>query len=866
MRLTPAETTFIQESLSVRRRSQIQRAGLILAFLAIVLGALLVFALSENQAATAQSELRETAEWNADLANIESTRANAESTRAFEFAQTSEADAARAESAELLARARLLVTQGQNIYQENPLLGVQLVLEGYALAPDDTEVRSAVINISQPGHLAVLDRPVANVSLQSIIPMPNTDLFLMVWEARATEIHQTLDGALVETLPGIIKDVYFSPGGTYMIVSYTDLVPELRLTATGELIKAFADTEHDDRFSFIDVSSIQFLRFSSDENYVVLDYGSKIAELRRTTDGTRITGLTDTVEDVWFSPSSTYLVTAPNIRSQSWGGTLWQASHGALIETLDTRVNAVHFSPDETRFIMDPTSGSAEIRQSSDGRLIAELFGRLQPTIITEENRQTGVIFMNEGRWVLLDYADNSVPENFPGHTLPVEMRSLLDGAVIPSDLADQEATTIYSTFDESGVIAAQIELTRSIVTEAHLISLDNGAIIDSYNSQGMRIIHSLDGNQFVLAYDDRQAELRKTADGELIATLPGAVYREVTFSPDGQTFVVSLYGAGAFDTQLGAPSALHSALDGSIIKEFPLTYGKGLSLRVAPVEYSPDGSTILISFNAVEFDYGDSVPLYYDAATGIEIADIGRAPRFSPTGNYIVGLTRFVGENVGSPAAIYEAADGLHLRELAEFDTYTFSSNEAYFLAEFADDHSELLDLSTGVVLADLGSVLAGHFFDLAQQRLVVWYTDGRSYLIDLEWLQFLSQAQSLDDPILGIANQFCAEHWPLDDDFIADLAVYLGEREPQACDIFTDEDALLTVPTTAPLTPVPTSPFQFTPTPTPTNTSTPRPTASSTPFGFNPTVTPSTTPFTFPTVLPTVTPLSPASPTSSP
>ena len=70
---------------------------------------------------------------------------------------------------------------------------------------------------------------------------------------------------------------------------------------------------------------------------------------------------------------------------------------------------------------------------------------------------------------------------------------------------------------------------------------------------------------------------------------------------------------------------------------------------------------------------------------------------------------------------------------------------------------------------LADLGWGKSDYLFDVENQRLIVWYSGGRAYLLDLEWLPVV-----VGDPTFEEIVQFACQA----------LASYTENERPKLCE----------------------------------------------------------------------------------
>ena len=142
--LNTTEETFLQWSLQKRKRGQRwQRIGSAVVLIGAIVGVSVLFALFQRQAAIDVG-------LEATPALAAEGLAQAEATRAVEEAERANSAAATAAAARNLANARWLVAAGQEAFEEqNPGLGMELVLQGLALVPGAEEKESVLANSRQ---------------------------------------------------------------------------------------------------------------------------------------------------------------------------------------------------------------------------------------------------------------------------------------------------------------------------------------------------------------------------------------------------------------------------------------------------------------------------------------------------------------------------------------------------------------------------------------------------------------------------------------------------------------------------------------------------------------------------------------------
>jgi hypothetical protein len=131
-----------------------------------------------------------------------------------------------------------LAAQGQNAFEDNPLLGLRLALEGYAFAPaNDVDSRLSTANtirqLIAPGRVLKLGG-----NVEQIFPNKDISSFVLDHLNRPGELWRTAERRLVTTLAGAVDKVRFSPdsAATYFSVQYSDAPAELRRTLDGSKV------------------------------------------------------------------------------------------------------------------------------------------------------------------------------------------------------------------------------------------------------------------------------------------------------------------------------------------------------------------------------------------------------------------------------------------------------------------------------------------------------------------------------------------------------------------------------------------------------------------------------------------------------
>ena len=83
---------------------------------------------------------------------------------------------------------------------------------------------------------------------------------------------------------------------------------------------------------------------------------------------------------------------------------------------------------------------------------------------------------------------------------------------------------------------------------------------------------------------------------------------------------------------------------------------------------------------------------------------------------------------------------------------------------------------------LAELGLGMMGYVFDLEDGRMVVWHSDGRVYLLDLDWLRAMGGdlAALSGEDVARLACEGPLESGPFDE---MRLEPYLDGGLPEGC-----------------------------------------------------------------------------------
>jgi hypothetical protein len=224
-------------------------------------------------------------------------------------------EAERADHTAQMARAGELVAKGQVEYEANPLLGLQLALEGLLTVPEGEETRLKELtktanDLALQGRLLKLGDDV-----EGIYAPEKPEWFIADYTNRVGEIRNFNDGKVLTTLTGEIDYSSFSPDGKWVAVDYVHDADELRKTAEPEIV---ITTLTGNMYGY-------GVTFSPDSQWFVVDYGDAPSELRKTAEPEIVMrldlGLRQTIYDgsnerliLRYSDNRSYLLDLPWIQ------------------------------------------------------------------------------------------------------------------------------------------------------------------------------------------------------------------------------------------------------------------------------------------------------------------------------------------------------------------------------------------------------------------------------------------------------------------------------------------------------------------------------------------------------------------------
>lgn len=732
-KLNKLEQTFLSAGLANRRRKQVITTGALAIVMTLILSTLLIFAESQRRNALREGNL----------------------------AATADAERMRSETAEALARAQLLSAQGQDVFEENPLLGLRLVIEGLELVPVDNvaareSIEVVIHDLARRGRLLKFGNDIERIYL-----IPETSTLILDRMNAPGELYHLPDATSREALTGIVSEVSLSPNSnaTTFVIRYEDVPGELRLTKDGSLVAILTDaisfsgggTGIDGVFHSNGVSFSPYLN----ENSFIVRYANNPSEMRSTTDSSIINILTAKVRDTYYSPNpnATTFIAA----YEDAPGELRNSKDGALIKILEGVISSccgVVFSSDRdaSTFIVRYDNAPSELRNTTNGNLIVTLSGQVSFEGVTYSPDPNASYFF-------VSYIG--------GH----------------SELRERRSGNLIATFTEG---IEQLTFSRDINTSRF--------VIDYYNAPG---------------------ELHRTVDGALVKTLTDEIWH-IHFSqdPEAITFLVE-YWAEPYILRF---SELRRIDDGTAI---PLT-GNVLSFGSLGPNYFlvnylggheelrniADGSIVPFKTENIDIGGGEYDPYYVigydnappelrrtsDSSLVTELTQGGRTIEVYSNEN-LAGNTMVV-SYFSSLGELRHTDDGSLIATLSGDVSEAYFSpnpNVAAFLVTYRRNGlSEVWDVQ-GRLLTKLGLGLLISYSTIDENLMVyldkdiellpIQYEDGGAYLIDITWLTHMSESAdtlsteelvTLTCELVFAANYFFDER---------SLEPYLNEQEPQAC-----------------------------------------------------------------------------------
>jgi WD40 repeat protein len=489
---------------------------------------------------------------------------------------------------------------------------------------------------------------------------------------------------------------------------------------------------------------VRRLSASADGLSVVVDRSQGADEVRHTADHQLLDNLPADVDTVFLDPelgSATFVISyTPSISAPAaLKGEIRRTRNGSLVETLGHSVKKVYFGPpmDSPVFVLDYYDVPDELHRSSDGRVIRQLDGAVKAVTFGRALSAAVLVVM---------YEDGSA-----------ELIRAVDGETV-SAFADKIESVRFSPDPAASLLGIRYSTGPAEVRR----SLD-GSLVTTLTTKVANFYFGPSPNAAVFVVDNQadKGELRRTTDGSRVMPLPGEVVRVLFGStPDDPAFVIHYKDV---------PGEIRRVADGSLIKRLPGIVGFG------KVSSDPAGLYLVTFYSGTlpaDIRYmatGELVRTFSDRVSDVD---------FSPDASFmIVDYSR-------APDQIIRTVDGLVLASLdGEVVNVTFSPNARYFVVDYENGRSELWAARPAPHrLLDMELGRAEYAVDVNRQRMMVRYSDGRAYLVDLGWLEAMGgnpNALSLAE----VTDIAC--HGPLADPLFDEheLDLYLKGQPALAC-----------------------------------------------------------------------------------
>ncbi|VAW30412.1 High-affnity carbon uptake protein Hat/HatR [hydrothermal vent metagenome] len=747
--LNKTERHFLEASVVAnRRRNQRQRAALV-TFVILMVSLSLLFGFTQNRAATREGNLAGTSQALAGTSQASEQLANNALTRVSEQIVTTEAEKIRAEGAESLTGAQLLVSQGQSLFEEDPLLGLGLVLEGASQinnqAPDNVLINS-LQQMAKQGRIGSFS------NVENIYVSPDESWFMIDYFGSPGEIRNIQNNVLLTSLPYEIEKVFFSPDGTTFIIDYEQPLKINDTTPTPSPTSTPSPTPIPCITALCPVTGSSFTVPPSNGIVIkafdgqLLDSGDEpLAELRQVNDTTKISTFEGLIDNVVYSPNGeTFVIKRLLVLYGEFRKVSDEGEEGTRLVNVPKEIVSVNYSPDSSLFATlyrEDSNFLTEIRHTTNGELFISnerndySFSPNGNSIITNLSSDPRVLFINEMEITSITQFRGQI-------TQPVYFSP--DGSVVVLD------------FNADPGLIYQLEAPKRVLV------LDN---------EIKGIYFSPNGAMFIISYTNAPGEIRWVSEVEQSVLLNGLI-NNIYFSPDEKTFVV--------DYDKGDPVwELRRTVDGGVEMQGSRLENHPASLHeVKQVHFSSNDGAFLVSY-VKDVRVGDLITTgqtYRDILlpSGISYA----SP--SPDGKTLIidyyestgELRNFVnGEIIATFRNEIDISKGVD-----------FSPDSSWFILNNKTGRSELWNTQLGTSILDLGIGVAGHFFIPDNQFLIVWYEGGQAYILDLAWLQAINeQGDSLE--FNELLQQTCegllASRW-FDEET---LSPYLAGQSPNAC-----------------------------------------------------------------------------------
>jgi hypothetical protein len=274
------------------------------------------------------------------------------------------------------AFAQFLVAKGQAVYNDEPLLGVRLALEGLTRLPQNDPAHTDVVSTTNELLAGGRLRKLAN-DTQASYSAPDGTVSILILARTGALMCYSDDGTCTTlSLTGRVIDVSFSPDSAFFVVRYDGKPVELRRRDSGQVVPI--------------TGSVTGVSFSPDSAFYIVSYADKPSELRRSDSG-QVVPLTGSVGSITFSPDSAFFV----VHRYDTPGELRRSDSDQVVP-ITGKVSHVSFSPDSAFFVVSyfDTPGELWVVQDQPRRLIRNI---------------TEMIFVQKSHSAIARYTDGQV-------------------------------------------------------------------------------------------------------------------------------------------------------------------------------------------------------------------------------------------------------------------------------------------------------------------------------------------------------------------------------------------------------------------------------------------------------------------------
>ena len=461
-------------------------------------------------------------------------------------AQTAQAKAEdesrRALSAESMATARLLVTQGEAVFDLHPLLGLRLALEGWRVAPEETKesvLRSAqamagsgrVVQFGLPGlqqtyvgtHVPFLVADLEGAPGQLRWPTgkvitltgevdyggatfsPDGAYFILRYLDAPAEFRWSRDPEQAIVLSGKPSEVQISADGTYFALEYADAPTELR-RPTGEII--VLDRAPGDRPDAV---------VSPDGGSVAVRYKDDTVELRSSAHLEQSIVLSQATNHPQFSPKGNYL-SLYNV-DNSWSQLFTRTG-----QLLLAGYSSVTISPNDRFILVTYPDQTSELRDIRGGRIVSLPAGTESLSWAAHFSQSEDLLFLvgAYGKNKLYTIAESG--EIAPA-AVSFKPHNVHEIAFTP----DSSHLMLEYTISESVAKGWPALVERNRFDTGDVVTFTGRYLVNGFS-------FSPDGRYVLVYYQGPYNELRRIDTGK---TVFASLLNEVKFIPDTAYFMV---------------------------------------------------------------------------------------------------------------------------------------------------------------------------------------------------------------------------------------------------------------------------------------------------------------------------------------